>query len=222
MIYSYAKFIREDGFNEDFKSYSTIGVLRYLPTDLFWELLRASCICPEQLPARAGTMESFEMWPRWRNVDGTKNSEAVEPDVFIRFSHFDLIVEAKKKDFGGQDPGQWKNETVAYRNEYGDKKAVFLLALGGNDNLNRIADKEFEHVHKALWTNLLRAVHDCREQRLALSFKSEATGQEIRILEAVEEAFVQYNEYVVDLLESIPRQNRCFSSLNIHNVWPMN
>ncbi len=94
MIHTYSKFVKE--FNEDFKTYVTIGQLRYLPADLFWNLLRASSVSPKLLPATAGRLEAFEMWPSW-DPTGTGNTKRVEPDVFIRFSRFDLIIEAKNR-----------------------------------------------------------------------------------------------------------------------------
>ncbi len=217
MIHHYSKFVQK--FNEDFKTYATIGQLRYLSADLFWELIRSSAVSPEAIPATVGELESLEMWPSW-DPTGTSHTERVEPDVFIRFSHLDLIIEAKISDFGGQNIDQWNDETTAYNNEYGNGKNMLLLALGGNSNLDCNTDDESKHVHKATWMKLLHAVHDCREQRLSLSPKAESTKQEIRILEAVEEAFAQYNEYVADLLETMPKRDMNIETpLNINEIW---
>lgn len=227
MIHSYRKFVRVDHkddcddkeFKEDFKTFATIGQLRYLPSDLFWHLLRASSVFPKSLPETAGKLEAFEMWPSWDSKD-TSNSIRVEPDVFIRFTHFDLIIEVKIKDSKGQTSDQWKKEITAYHNTYGTDthRDFFLLALGGNSNLDR--DTEHDYVHKATWTNLLHAVHDCRKQRSYLCCKAESTEQEIRILEAVEEAFAQYNEYVVDLLATLPKYDMNIETpLNINKIW---
>lgn len=225
MIHTYSKFVKESNeesnekFNEDFKTYATIGQLRYLPADLFWNLLRASSVSPELLPATAGKLETFEMWPSWDPTD-TGNMQRVEPDAFIRFSWFDLIIEAKKSDSGGQDSNQWDRETIAYHNEYKHDKKMILLALGGNCNLDCNIDDEHKHVCKATWMKLLHAVHDCCKQRLSLSYKAESTEQEIRILEAVEEAFAQYNEYVVDLLDTMPRRDMNIEPPhNINEIW---
>lgn len=216
MIHKYSKFVKE--FNEDFKTYSTIGQLRYLPADLFWELLRASSVSPESMPPTAGELEDFEMWPSW-DPTNTGNNREVEPDVFIRFAHFDLIIEVKKSDRGGQDADQWKREIQAYNNEYKeDRKKCYLLALGGNAAL----DCKTDTVYKATWMRLLHAAHDCLEQRQTLSLKSESNWQEIRILEAVEEAFAQYNEYVVDLLETMPVRDTDIilpDHSNIDEIW---
>ncbi|WP_296000813.1 hypothetical protein [uncultured Alistipes sp.] len=217
MIHTYSKFVKE--FNEDFKTYVTIGQLRYLPADLFWNLLRASSVSPKLLPATAGRLEAFEMWPSW-DPTGTGNTKRVEPDVFIRFSRFDLIIEAKKSDSGGQEDVQWDRETKSYHNEYKNDKDMILLAIGGNCNLDCNTDDEYKHVHKATWMKLLHAVHDSCKQRSSLSYMAESTEQEIRILEAVEEAFAQYNEYVVDLLEMMPKQDMNIETpLNINEIW---
>lgn len=222
MIHAYSKFIK--GLNEDFKTYATIGQLRYLPADLFWKILRSSTVLPESMPTTAGALEDFELWPSWKldnTTDSTKDStERVEPDVFIRFSRFDLIIEAKKTDSGGQREDQWARETKAYHNEYKHDKDMILLALGGNYNLNCNTDGKYKHVHKATWIRLLHAVHECREQRSSLSCRAESTEQEIRILEAVEEVFAQYNEYIVKLLETMPRRNMNIDTiLNINEIW---
>ncbi len=220
MIHAYSKFVKKSNgdFNEDFKTYATIGQLRYLPTDLFWHLLRASSVSPELLPATAGKLEAFEMWPSW-NPTATSNTTRVEPDVLIRFSDFDLIIEVKKTDSKGQTRQQWENEITAYHNTYGFDKKIMLLALGGNSNLDSNTGEDGQ-IHKATWMKLLQAVHDCCEQRAYLSHKSECTEQEIRILEAVEEAFAQYNEYVVDLLETMPKDDvNIETPFNINEIW---
>ncbi len=219
MIHSYSKFVRKsnENFNEDFKTYATIGQLRYLPTDLFWHLLRASSVTPEQLPETAGKLELFEMWPSW-DPKGTGNTKRVEPDVFIRFSRFDLIIEVKRKNSEGQTSDQWKNEITAYHNTYGFDRKILLLALGGNSNLDCATDEN--QVYKATWMKLLHAVHDYSKQRSYFSCKAESAEQEIRILEAVEEAFAQYNEYVVDLLDTMPNDDLNIEiPLNINEIW---
>ena len=63
---------------------------------------------------------------------GTSNVNRVVPDLFIRFSEFDLIVEAKRWDSFQQNSNQWQNQITADANEYGnDQVPVCLIALGG-------------------------------------------------------------------------------------------
>ena len=103
---------------EDSLTSSVLDLLKYLPTTLFWDILRES-MYQKNLPKYCGELMSFEFWPNW-NPEGTDNSDRVEPDVFLRFEDFDVIVEAKRYDTTGQTIGQFNNETRAYYNEYGE------------------------------------------------------------------------------------------------------
>ena len=41
MIYSYSKIKTDQNFNEDFKTYSSLGLLQFLPAQLFWNILKS-------------------------------------------------------------------------------------------------------------------------------------------------------------------------------------
>ena len=98
--------------SEDLKTSSILGSLLLLPDDLLWELLVKSCCGgTEKLPDVAGVLDSFEFWPRW-NADNTTNLKYVEPDLFLRFSNFDVIVEVKQFDGNGQYYEQWENVRI--------------------------------------------------------------------------------------------------------------
>jgi LPXTG-motif cell wall-anchored protein len=49
------------------------------------------------LPFNSGRLLSFDFWPHWDKT-GTDNTNYVEPDLFIKFDEFDVIIEAKVKD----------------------------------------------------------------------------------------------------------------------------
>jgi len=86
------------------------------------------------MPEIIGNIESFEFWPHW-DATNTKRTSYIEPDIFLRFDNFDLIIEAKRWDNNQQYLTQWENEFIAYKNEYAeDEKDVFLLAIGGINN----------------------------------------------------------------------------------------
>lgn len=115
---------------EDSLTAAVFSHLLHLPIEVFWTILRNACYT-SILPESAGEPRSVEGWPKW-NPQGTGNNTYVEPDVFIRFPEFDLIVEAKRWDERMQDAGQWKKELIAYANEHGqDRRPVKMIALGG-------------------------------------------------------------------------------------------
>lgn len=206
MIHSYSKIKTDRNYNEDFKTYATLGVLQYLPAHVFWKLLRDSVIDNEALPEEAGEITQIDFWPKWykiQNVKVVSNSTYIEPDVFIRFENFDCIVEVKKTDFSGQHSDQWENQTLAYRNEYPEDRRLIFIALGGNPKLDSTSQAKFCHVYKSTWQRLLREIDIALKEREGITVKTESVSQKIRILQAAVEAFARYNEYVVEFLHSL-------------------
>jgi hypothetical protein len=124
---------------EDSLTAAVFSHLLHLPAELFWQILRNAC--GRKLPGSAGEPKC-EFWPKWEAA-GTTNSSYIEPDVFIRFPDFDLIVEAKRWDGNMHDIAQWKRELSGYANEYGhERHAVRMIALG---NDNRLEDVQLSH-----------------------------------------------------------------------------
>ena len=206
MIHSYSKIKTDQKYNEDFKTYSTLGVLQYLPAKFFWSLLRGAVIDNQKLPAISGEIAKIDFWPKWYKIQKIKvvaNSSYIEPDVFIRFDNFDCIVEVKKTDSSGQHTDQWESQTQAYRNEFPEGKELIYIALGGNTKLDASSHEKFRHVYKATWHRLLREIDKAIQERESLGYKTQTTNQEIRILQSAIEAFECYNEYVVELLETM-------------------
>lgn len=196
MIHSYSK-IRTD-YNEDFKTHLTIGVLQYLPAKLFWDIIKASLTDNKGIPDIAGEIVQIDFWIKWY----TTKKEYVEPDVFIRFKNFDCIIEAKKKDINGQYNEQWENQKKAYENKYKEKRLVYI-ALGGNSNFSTSSD----NVYKSTWQRLLHETYKALKERESFEYKTDAIEQEIRILKSVVDAFALYNEYVIELLDTMKKYN---------------
>ena len=121
--------------NEDPKTSTIFEHILLLPDNIIWEiLLESNRTFYKDLPVNVGFLESFEFWPKW-NPHKTTNTSYVEPDIFLRFSKLDIIIEAKVSDESGQNKNEWKREIQAYKNEYSnDKKNVVLYAVGGNKN----------------------------------------------------------------------------------------
>jgi len=115
---------------EDSLTASVFTHLLHLPCEAFWRILRSACYT-DQLPEYPGELREMDPWPKW-DPKGTCNNTYVEPDFFMRFPAFDLIIEAKRWDDGQQNRDQWTRELIGYSNEYGEEqRPVRLIALGG-------------------------------------------------------------------------------------------
>lgn len=122
-------------FREDSFTALVFDLLKYLPIDVFWEILKKS-LCQDKLPKESGDMLSIHFWEKWDPSD-TTNSKYVEPDVFIRFNGFDVLIEAKISDKIKHNINQINNEITAYTNEFkNEKKTLYFIQLGGlTDNI---------------------------------------------------------------------------------------
>lgn len=115
---------------EDSLTAAVFSHLLHLPVAIFWQILRDACY-GTGLPAGVGEPKIIALWPKW-DPQGTRNSSYVEPDLFLRFDDFDLIIEAKRWDEGMQSRNQWEDQLIAYANEYGEeKRTIRIIALGG-------------------------------------------------------------------------------------------
>ncbi|MCB1206328.1 MAG: hypothetical protein KDN18_18855 [Verrucomicrobiae bacterium] len=176
---------------EDSLTASVFSTLLHLPVNEFWQLLRKACPAAD-LPVYVGEPDSIEFWPKW-DASGTANTNYVEPDVFIRFPEFDLIVEAKRGDIGSQHQSQWLNEVQSYCNVYGSEdREVRLMALGGVWNIRdesvplpaSVSNAETERrcpVHMAEWRRLLEAITDERRRQRGESPSGDGKAR-VRIL----------------------------------------
>jgi hypothetical protein len=179
------KFI--DNACEDSLTAAVFSHLLHLPCEVFWKILRQACYT-KSLPENPGKLLLFHAWPKW-NPDGTGNNNYVEPDVFMRFDSFDLIIEAKRGDNDMQNPRQWQRELIAYTNEYGkEKQKASMIALGGinSENDEKLTYQSFECiVHKCRWNTLLLECQRLKreyEEKHKSNPKSRASA-DVRILD---------------------------------------
>jgi hypothetical protein len=186
---------------EDSLTSSVLDYLKYLPINLFWRILKNS-MYQNKLPKLSGELLSIEYWPKWIATD-TVNSRFVEPDVFLRFEDFDLLIEAKRQNLGGQSKTQFKNETQAYFNEYGkDDKLLYFVKLGGlitfsneNSSDSRIV------ICKTDWTKLLKEVAELKKE-LEQS-NNYLTEHYIRLLTDCIKGFSIHQFYSIEWLEDL-------------------
>ena len=171
---------------EDKQTASVFSSLLHLPDDEFWNILRDSCY-GNSLPETSGKIEFYEFWPHWPpDID---HVNYVEPDLFIRFEDFDVIIEAKRKDEYQQIEEQWNSEFSSYLIKYGlDNKKVYLLAVGGLNPINLspenrknifvqkcrwrgLLDTLYSYLEKYENNNFVRIINDCIEYLEYFKFK---------------------------------------------------
>ena len=201
--------------SEDLKTSSILGSLLLLPDDLLWELLVKSCCGgTEKLPDVAGVLDSFEFWPRW-NADNTTNLKYVEPDLFLRFSNFDVIVEVKQFDGNGQYYEQWENEICSYFNEYGSVKDVYFIALGGNGNKKPSIVRSVP-VYRCSWLSLLASVSGCLDRLDRIDDADCHTSSCRRILGNVMLSFKLNGMFYLEWFDSfVVKEEICRDSINV-------
>ena len=165
--------IQEGSFHviEDTLTSSAIGLLQYLPDELFWKTLREACgSSMYSLPEEIGHILGVHFWERM-DADGTYNTQSVEPDVWIETEHFDILIEAKVSDSSSdnsQSSYQWFNEIVALANHYGNERdrGLVFIAMGGNESLRTqtcTVNGEDITIYTASWYDLLAAVLKIRK-----------------------------------------------------------
>lgn len=146
---------------EDSLTAVVFDTLKYLPTEMFWSILKRSLYF-DKLPIASGNLLSISFWDKWESKD-TTNSNFVEPDIFLRFNEFDVIIEAKRFDEKQQSVTQMKNEIQAYYNEFQeDEKALYFIQLGGLHHRNDEPNFPFKNktivICKTNWTRLLEEI----------------------------------------------------------------
>lgn len=179
--------IREQLWNsEDAKTSSIIGTLSLLPAKQFWTIIRRACYNSNGLPESVTEMQHIEFWPRWK-----LNNGKVEPDAFVRFKEFDLILELKRNDDNQQYIGQWEREINAYRLRYKDShKDVYLVAISGR------TEEQHTYVFQCSWSNLLESVEtECEN--------IQGHCHVARILKTAITAFHIHHEYSYSFLETM-------------------
>ncbi|AIY12559.1 hypothetical protein [Cellulophaga baltica] len=150
---------------EDSCTAGVFDILKYLPADLFWQILKSSLLL-DTLPSVAGNIQHIAFWPKWsvKDVEEISNTKYIEPDVFINFTDFDVIIEAKRYDEKQQNPKQHRDQLIAYFNEFKDNetKEVYYILLGGlhiEDVRKEIIVKgKTVKLSKIKWSSLLSTI----------------------------------------------------------------
>ena len=146
---------RKDQENEDGLTSSVFRLLAYLPPEKFKSILCEAVTDAAPLEG-AGKLADIQSWPTWNFAKEDERKRNI-PDLFLRFEHLDLIVEAKRFNEGQQLRRQWAAEIKAYYDQSFKSKKLVLLALGG---LHRFETETVSEttVLKSTWSRLLNAV----------------------------------------------------------------
>lgn len=184
--------------SEDTLTSSVVGLLQYLPPDIFNKILKESCGINSSFPNDLGYIDYIGFWEHWDATD-TSNARIVEPDVIISTNKYQIILEAKKSDESGQYHEQWRNEIKAFLNTHElNNRNVFLLALGGNISLelNKVTIDDISYpIYKASWFNILNSVSKLMNEPLPNHVK--------RILSDMVDAFEIHGFFNLEWLDSI-------------------
>jgi hypothetical protein len=146
---------------EDSLTAVIFDTLKYLPSDIFWNILKDS-LYHNKLPYSSGELLSITFWDKWNSED-TKNKIYIEPDVFLRFQEFDIIIEAKRRDEKQQLSSQMIKEITSYFNEYdADNKQLYFIQLGGlhskKDDINFPFKEKEVIICKTDWSRMLHHI----------------------------------------------------------------
>lgn len=200
--------------NEDPKTSAIFENLILLPDNILWYIIRQSCFSNTTMPIHSGKLISYDFWPHW-NRAGTENANFVEPDLFLEFELFDVIIEAKYGDRVGQNKPQWQKEIKAYQNEYYDKeresqKQSVFIAVGGNQSIEMetISVGGIKtNIYKCNWLSILIEVYKYQKEIELLAIPDMNISATRRLLDNIILAFningVYYIEWFNTLTQSI-------------------
>lgn len=195
--------------NEDSLTSTVFSQFLHLPFECLWGILKEASF-GSGLPIFPGEPERIEFWPNW-DPEGTDNSNRVEPDLFLRFQGFDLILEAKRWDQWQQSRYQWEKELQAYANEYGhEERPVFLIALGGLHGFDaermQLSDSKNTQclVVMMQWHRVLQAALRLQKNLMKVPFPSSAISAQIRTLGHVIDAFSHHGFSTGSWYEDLP------------------
>ncbi len=152
--------------DENYKTSSSIGLLQYLPDDVFWKVIGDSCNAKNVFTSKnLGKIVWVNFWP-YTDATNTTNKRNVEPDVLIETEEFDIIIEAKEEN-NSHTLKQWKNEIQSIKNEQkknNKEKGIILIALGGHVKKEIVS--KVNNMYLSSWQSLLNAIDkEMRERK---------------------------------------------------------
>lgn len=204
--------------NEDPKTSAIFENLILLPDNIIWFILRQSCFSNSTMPIYSGKLLSYDFWPHW-NRAGTINSNFVEPDLFLEFELFDVIIEAKYGDRAGQNIPQWQKEIKAYQNEFYDKeresqKPFVFIAVGGNQSVEMETVSK-TNIYKCNWLSILIEVYKYQKEVELLTIPDMNISATRRLLDNIILAFNINGVYNIEWFNSLTNSISTISDSSI-------
>lgn len=208
--------------NEDSLTAAIFERLMYLPSELMQHILQNAAY--QQIDGLdLHQLESFEFWPSWSAKD-TSNTNRIEPDLIIRTSKQDILIEAKRNNRFQQRRLQWHDQIQAYLNEYeGDDKPIIYIALGG---LHTTEPSEIEcrnkkyKIYKSDWSLLLNVI---KEVKYDLEGSKHLLSSNFSVLQIINDlilCFALYGFSTSDWFERFLMPiNLKENSLNVLTTW---
>ncbi|WP_300480113.1 hypothetical protein [Shewanella sp.] len=88
------------------------------------------------LLSNLGGFEGIDYWPHYPLANDV-NRTFVEPDLLLRFSQANILVEVKPPNGGDQYEQQWRNEIIGFTESSEEPdKAFYFLAIGRNHRID--------------------------------------------------------------------------------------
>ena len=205
--------------NEDPKTSAVFENLMLLPDNVFWHILKSSCYDNNDLPKNIGQLQKYQFWPHWN----APKRKYVEPDLFLQFEEADVIIEAKYSDTAGQYEEQWRNEIIAYRNEYKkSKKNIIFIAIGGNSTISSekiLVQDSYQNIYKCTWHQLLINTNKYLNQLEEITFPDYNLSATKRLLNHIILAFNINHVYNIEWFNTMVENKLLISqgSLNVLN-----
>jgi len=148
------------------------------------------------------TFEAIDYWPKYE-FKARDDRNFVEPDLLIRFSDCDVLIEVKPPQGGDQSLDQWQLEIEGYFSQEEQIKPLYFLAVGRTGDtlslLNSEAIREkyplFQTANAIEWKPIAGQLHN-------LMLSGELDAQDQRIVGDMLEALKLYNIRANDLLWS--------------------
>lgn len=192
---------------EDSLTSLTFDLLKYLPDELFWHILKDALIVGH-LPD-VTHIEQLSFWEHWDATD-TSNTNFIEPDVFLRTENIDVIIEAKRWNENQQCNKQKKEQIIAYFNEFGvEGKQLYFIQLGGLFNRNPEDNFHYKTLEviicKTNWSYMLQSV--VKHYNMLDKLNLKLFNPQKRVMEDIIKGFELHQFYTLKWLGELAASN---------------
>lgn len=213
---------------EDSLTATVIDLLKYLPDDIFLQILNKS-LYNETLDLENQEILNIEYWPKWpasfpEGFDEIYaeigNTNFVEPDIFISLTDYDIIVEAKRWDRNQQDKrkkeDQVKREILAYKKKFEvdkEHKTTYLIQLGGLLHTQTEIFCDIK-ILKTDWSKILEQITYLSDTLKRAKQQSKNEKAQIRLLDDLILGFLLHRLFRLEWLQDFTIE----TPLNTNNI----